>query len=43
MSALSQAVVERPDFALLGLGVGGGMIVLIAIVLFRFIYFDRSK
>jgi hypothetical protein len=43
MSALSQAVVGRPDLALLGLGLGGGMIALIGIVLFRYIYFGRSK
>jgi hypothetical protein len=43
MLAQQAEVMQRPDMALLGAGILGGIVVLIAVIVFRFIYFDRSR
>jgi hypothetical protein len=43
MLALPAEVMHRPDIALLAAGILGCIVVLIAVIVFRFIYFDRSR
>jgi len=43
MLSLAAAVIRRPDIATLVIGVLGAVVVLIGVVVFRFIYFDRSR
>lgn len=43
MFALAADAIGRPDIATLAIGVFGAVVVLIAVVVFRFIYFDRSR
>jgi hypothetical protein len=43
MFALPAEAIGRPDIATLAIGVFGAIVVLIAVVVFRFIYFDRSR
>jgi hypothetical protein len=43
MLALAADAIGRPDIATLAIGVFGAVIVLIGVVIFRFIYFDRSR
>jgi len=41
--ALPADAISRPDVITLAIGVFGAVVVLIAVVIFRFIYFDRSR
>lgn len=43
MLALPADAIERPNIATLAIGVFGAVVVLIGVVVFRFIYFDRSR
>jgi hypothetical protein len=41
--ALAESAVQRPDLAFLGVGVIGAIAVLVGVLVFRFIYFGRSR
>jgi hypothetical protein len=41
--ALPEAAVQRPDLAFLGVGIIGALAVLVGVLVFRFIYFGRSR
>jgi hypothetical protein len=43
MLALAADAIGRPGIATLAIGVFGAIVVLIGMVIFRFIYFDRSR
>jgi hypothetical protein len=41
--SLPAGAIGGPDVGMLAVGIFGGIVVLIAVVIFRFLYFDRSR